>query len=60
MDQVIPEDLSNFEKIHTHGSQDAEYLAQLGSMPHVLCRRANHSLQSYQREQHTEVGSGKC
>jgi hypothetical protein len=29
-------------------------------MPHVLCRRANHSLQSYQREQHAEVGRGDC
>ena len=53
---VCPEDLGNLGKIHTHGSQDAKCLAQVESMPHVLCWRANHSPQSHQREQHAEVG----
>ena len=36
MNQVSSEGLGNFGKVRTHGSQDAECLARVESMHHVL------------------------
>ena len=52
----IQKGLSKSWKIRTHDSQDAEHWAQVGSTPHVLFWRANHSLQSPQQGQRAEIG----
>jgi hypothetical protein len=44
------------KKIHTHGSQDAECLAQVGSTPRVFCWRANHWPKIHRQERHAEIG----